>query len=96
MYHPTVDEVKVLAAKGNLVPIWKRIPADLETPVSVYLKLRKNGPSFLLESVEKGEQIGRYSFIGVKPAGTLIAAAGKVSLWEDGEVQELDAAGGIP
>lgn len=96
MYHPTVDEVKVFAAKGNLVPIWKQIPADLETPVSVYLKLRGNGSSFLLESVEKGEQIGRYSFIGVKPAGALIAASGKVSLWEDGGVQEHELAGENP
>jgi len=89
MYCPTVDEVKILAKKGNLVPIWRQIQADLETPVSVYLKLRGKGPSFLLESVEKGEQLGRYSFLGVKPAGVLIADAGKVSLRESGSVQDL-------
>ena len=96
MYWPTVDEVKILATQSNLIPIWKQIQADLETPVSVYLKLRGKNPSFLLESVEKGEQIGRYSFIGIKPAGALTAASGRVSLWEQGKVQELDAAGGNP
>jgi len=96
MYCPTVDEVKILAKKGNLVPIWRQIQADLETPVSVYLKLRGKGPSFLLESVEKGEQLGRYSFLGVKPAGVLIADAGKVSLRESGSVQELAPPGGDP
>ena len=59
MYYPKLDEVKKLAANGNLIPIYKVISADLETPVSVYLKLRGVGPSFLLESVEKGQQVGR-------------------------------------
>ena len=51
---------------GSWRPTWK-------TPVSVYLKLRNGGPSFLLESVEKGEQLGRYSFLGVRPPLTLCA-----------------------
>jgi anthranilate/para-aminobenzoate synthase component I len=45
----------------------RELPADLETPVSVYLKLAGKGPSFLLESVTGGEQVARYSFIGVHP-----------------------------
>ncbi len=45
----------------------RELPADLETPVSVYLKLAGHGPSFLLESVTGGEQVARYSFIGVNP-----------------------------
>ncbi len=68
MYQPTLDDVRNLASQGNLIPIYRLLPADLETPVSVYLKLRQAGQSsFLLESVEKGEQLGRYSFIGVDP-----------------------------
>ncbi|MCX7853817.1 MAG: chorismate-binding protein, partial [Caldilineales bacterium] len=68
MYHPSLDDVRRLAAAGNLIPIVRVLPADLETPVTVYLKLRQPGnASFLLESVEKGEQMGRYSFIGVDP-----------------------------
>ncbi len=68
MYQPSLDQVRTLADQGNLIPIYRVLPADLETPVSVYLKLRQAGKSsFLLESVEKGEQLGRYSFIGVDP-----------------------------
>jgi anthranilate synthase component I len=52
----------------NLVPIVRELPADLETPVSVYLKLRGRGPSFLLESITGGEQVARYSFIGIDPS----------------------------
>lgn len=80
MYHPTLTEVQNLAKKGNLVPIWRELPADLETPVSVYLKLRGGGPSFLLESVERGEQVGRYSFLGIEPSRILTACDGQVFL----------------
>ena len=51
----------------RLKPLVRELPADLETPTSVYLKLRGRGPSFLLESVEGGERIARYSFIGIEP-----------------------------
>ncbi len=91
MYHPSLTEVKELAGQGNVVPVWRELPADLETPVSVYLKLRDDTPSFLLESVEKGEHMGRYSFLGVEPAGILTARDGQVSLQEDGSVQQLDS-----
>ena len=64
---PSLDEVKKLSSKGNLVPIYKEIEADLETPVSVYLKVAQGPYSFLLESVEGGERVGRYSFIGTEP-----------------------------
>ncbi|MBI4322330.1 MAG: anthranilate synthase component I [Chloroflexi bacterium] len=64
MVFPDLDTFKGLAERGNIVPVWRELPADLDTPVSVYLKLRKDGPSFLLESVEGGEKLGRYSFIG--------------------------------
>jgi anthranilate synthase component 1 len=49
----------------NLIPVARELPADLETPISAYLKLAGTGPSFLLESVTGGEQVARYSFIGV-------------------------------
>jgi anthranilate synthase component I len=52
--------------------IIREISADLETPISVYMKLRGETPSFLLESVEGGERIARYSFIGVKPKAQYI------------------------
>ncbi|NDJ85704.1 MAG: anthranilate synthase component I [Chloroflexi bacterium] len=57
-----------LFEQGDLVPVYRVLPADLETPVSAFLKLfREDEAAFLLESVEGGEQVGRYSFIGVKP-----------------------------
>ncbi len=71
MFQPTRSEFFDLAQRGNLVPVYRELPADLETPVSVYLKLRGQGSSFLLESVEGGEQLARYSFIGVNPSRTL-------------------------
>jgi anthranilate synthase component 1 len=96
MYHPTLEEMQELAKQGNLVPVWRELPADLETPVSVYLKLRGSSPSFLLESVEKGEIMGRYSFLGFEPAGMLTASDGQVSLYEDNSAQPLDASTGDP
>ncbi|MCX6010382.1 MAG: chorismate-binding protein, partial [Chloroflexi bacterium] len=53
--------------QDSSVPVVRELPADLETPVSVFLKLGRNPPSFLLESVEGGEHLGRYSFIGTDP-----------------------------
>ena len=67
MYYPTLEEVKKLRKDGNLVPIYREIVADLETPVSAFLKINRGGYSFLLESVEGGEQLARYSFIGTEP-----------------------------
>ena len=95
MYHPTLSDVKALAEEGNLVPIWREMPADLETPVSVYLKLRGEGPSFLLESVDKGEQVGRYSFVGVSTPGIgafeiLTAQDETLSMKKNGSARPLD------
>lgn len=67
MYHPSLNEVKKLKSLGNLVPVWREIVADLETPVSAYLKVSNGGPGFLLESIEGGERIARYSFLGTEP-----------------------------
>jgi anthranilate synthase component 1 len=74
MYQPTFDQVEQLSEQGNLIPIYRELPADLETPVSVYLKLQDEGPSFLLESVSGGERVARYSFVGVRPRALLSAA----------------------
>ncbi len=66
-YYPSLKKVKELARKGNLIPIYRTIRADLETPVSAYLKVARPPYSFLFESVEGGERIGRFSFIGTEP-----------------------------
>jgi len=67
MYYPTLEEVRKLKGQGNLVPVYREIVADLETPVSAFLKINRGGYSFLLESVEGGQQLARYSFIGTEP-----------------------------
>lgn len=67
MYLPDFDTFCNRAKTGNLIPVFCELSADLETPVSVFLKLRNTTPCFLLESVERGEQLGRYSFIGTSP-----------------------------
>ena len=64
---PSLDTVRELAGKGNLIPIYREIMADLETPVTAYLKVAQGPYSFLLESVEGGERLARYSFIGSDP-----------------------------
>lgn len=62
------EEFAVLAKKGNLIPLFEEIPADLETPVSAFLKIRTGDHDFLLESAISGEKWGRYSFLGTEPA----------------------------
>ena len=74
MVHPTLEELRELAKmdQGNLTPIYREVVADLETPVSAFLKIREGDYSFLLESVEGGEQIARYSFLGTAPFKVLV------------------------
>ncbi|HQH13205.1 MAG TPA: anthranilate synthase component I, partial [Candidatus Sumerlaeota bacterium] len=57
-----------MAARGNLIPVYKEILADMETPVSIMKKISDNDFAFLLESVEGGESLGRYSFLGANPS----------------------------
>jgi anthranilate synthase component 1 len=77
---PGRSEVRRLFEHGDLVPVYRSLLADLETPVSVYLKLAQTGVySFLLESVEGGEQVGRYTFLGVNPKGVITVKDGVVT-----------------
>src|SRR5512132_513912 len=69
--------------------IIREISGDLETPISVYMKLRGDGASFLLESVEGGERIARYSFIGVQPRAEYILRDGKVEVKQNGETRVI-------
>lgn len=69
--HPSREGFENTWRPGTLVPVQREIPGDLETPVSAYLKLAAHGACFLLESVEGGENLGRYSFIGLAPARTI-------------------------
>ncbi|HOE63424.1 MAG TPA: anthranilate synthase component I [Candidatus Sumerlaeota bacterium] len=68
MFHPDKNEFIQMAARGNLIPVYKEILADMETPVSIMKKISDNDFAFLLESVEGGESLGRYSFLGANPS----------------------------
>ncbi len=68
MIYPKREEFKRLAAKGNVIPVYRELLADMETPVSAFLKIDRGRFSYLLESVEGQEKIGRYSFLGSQPS----------------------------
>ncbi|HZO07889.1 MAG TPA: chorismate-binding protein, partial [Myxococcota bacterium] len=74
---PSLEEVRELAKDHSLVPLRHTFIADCETPVSAYLKLRGDGPSFLLESAEQGQQVGRWSFLGFRPRAVIRLARGE-------------------
>ena len=83
LYRPSRDEFVDLARTHGVVPVWREVLADLQTPVAVYDRLRGNGPSFLLESVEHGERWGRWSFVGLAPFLQMTARGGEVELTGD-------------
>jgi anthranilate synthase component 1 len=88
MYFPTQEAFLKLAAQGNLIPVARRLLADLETPLSAYRKIRGQGESFLFESVEGGEHLGRYSFVGCNPRAVIRQIDNRVEVIESGKVVE--------
>jgi anthranilate synthase component I len=88
MYQPDLNEFLKLAAQGNLVPVTRTLLADIETPLSAYRKIRGPGESFLFESVEGGEHLGRYSFVGCNPRAVIRQSGSRVDLIENGKVLE--------
>src|SRR3954447_21169082 len=87
---PSLDEVRELARDYTLVPLRHTFIADTETPVSAYLKLRGEGPSFLLESAEQGQRFGRWSFLGVQPRAVIRFDAGEAHAPYEAVAQELE------
>ncbi len=83
---PSLEEARALSAAHNLIPLRETFIDDCETPVSAFLKLREEGPAFLLESADQG-RVGRYSFIGVRPRRVL-----RWSLGDPGDPYALAAA----
>jgi anthranilate synthase component 1 len=78
---PSLDDFRSLAAGHTVVPVWREVRADLETPVSAFCKLVGDGEGFLLESVEHAERWGRFSFLGRDPALTLVVRGRSVEFF---------------
>src|SRR5690242_4175494 len=96
MYSPSLEEFVRLAAQGNLIPVTRRLLADIETPLSAYRKIRGPGESFLFESVEGGEHLGRYSFVGCNPRAVIRQVGDRVEILENGKVTENFLIGSAP
>jgi anthranilate synthase component I len=89
---PDLDRARELASDANVIPVAYRFVADCETPVSAFLKLRGDAPSFLLESAEQG-RMGRYSFLGFRPRSVLRWSGGALEEWTGDELGAAAAAG---
>src|SRR5215831_17885340 len=89
MLQPDFKEFSQLAHEATLIPVVKSVSADLLTPVSAFLAIsRKETHAFLLESIERGEQIGRYTFLGAAPYMRVKGQKGKVEI-ERGRRREV-------
>ena len=88
---PSRKEFIRLASKHSLVPVYRTLTADLETPVSAFLRLAQDDPEcFLLESVEGGAKVGRYTFIGIQPYRKIVARGHSIILTEKGKSRAIE------
>jgi len=88
---PARAEFLKLARTHTLVPLYRTLAADLETPVSAFLRLAADeSECFLLESVENGEKIGRYTFIGIRPFRKIISRGRSIEITENGKVKRVE------
>ncbi len=87
---PTRAEFLRLARSHSLVPLYRTLTADLETPVSAFLRLAAAEPEcFLLESVEGGEHLGRYTYIGIRPSRRIVSRGDQIEVTEHGRTRHL-------
>jgi anthranilate synthase component 1 len=89
MYYPDFETFRQLTGKGNLIPVYKEILADMETPVSALTKLASRDYCFLLESVEGGEKWARYTFLGSDPAVVFKVCGEDVLISKNGDIERL-------
>jgi anthranilate synthase component 1 len=85
MFFPAFDQFCNLTSKGNLIPVYREIMADMDTPVTAFKKLDDGHFSYLLESIEGGEKWGRYSFLGSSPSVLIRSKGNIVEIINDGE-----------
>ncbi len=91
MYYPEKEEFIRLTKRGNVIPVYAEISADLNTPLSAFLKIDDKKNSFLFESMEGGEKIGRYSFLGSNPSVVIESKGGSVKIIEKGKAVRKSA-----
>src|SRR6202035_4019211 len=88
---PSRSEFKELAEKGNLIPIYTEFVADYETPIAVFEKIDNGFRSFLLESAEGNDHVGRYSFLGSDPRIYFEARGRHIVIEENGQRREFES-----
>ncbi len=86
-YVPSREQYREYATRGNLIPVYREVVADADTPVSAYAKVGNRDHSFLLESVLGGEKWAAYSFIGVAPRVIFRGAGPKIEEWLVGRIR---------
>ena len=96
MFKPSLEEFKQKAKSGNLIPVYKEILADLDTPVSAYMKISGGEYSFLLESIEGGEKWARYCFLGCDPSVVVSTKGRTLTVVKNGKREEKEIKTGSP
>jgi len=92
MTFPQLNQFLELSRQGNLIPVYREIMADMDTPVSAFKKLDDGRFSFLLESIEGGEKWARYSFLGSSPSSIIRSSGNQVELIENGQLTTITTA----
>lgn len=88
MYHPSLEEFRDKAARGNLIPVYRELLADMLTPVSALMRIDTGDYSFLLESIQGGEKWARYSFLGANPSVIVKTSGMTATVVADGVATE--------
>ena len=87
MYFPSLDGFRSLLPNGNLIPVYREILADMDTPVSAFKKIDDGETSFLLESIEGGEKWGRFSFLGSGSSKIFCCKGDQFQIYENGKLK---------
>lgn len=90
MYYPSKQEFIKLSKNGNLIPVYREVLADLETPVSAFIKLAKGNYAYLLESVEGEEKVARYSFLGSNPSLIFKSKDKSIEIFENSHLRRFN------
>ncbi len=92
MYYPEKKKFVKLSKRGNVIPVYREVSVDLDTPLSAFLKIDDKKNSFLFESMEGSEKIGRYSFLGTEPSAVIESKESTVKITEHGRSRKIKPA----